>query len=134
MQLFTRFLLLLCLVMCGAYAHTNHAAILYTTPHIQGIFAHTHLCAEPTDKASICNGNSSSTKKDYERTKAVEIEDDDDTESFKHYSTATHHYLTFFYSQAYAQIFHSFNNRLPFCEHFSYSSTSRFIMNRVIRI
>ncbi len=66
--------------------------------------------------------------------KAVEVEDDDESEPYRKLLDSNNYSNTFLYEQAPVYILSSLENRLPFCEHFSYVSNYKFIIHRVIRV
>jgi hypothetical protein len=69
----------------------------------------------------------------YVHLKATEEEDDDDDEWKKH-SGLINSDITSFYTPVWGYISHRLSGRLPFCEHLSYTSASKFIIHCVFRI
>ena len=129
-----RCILLLCFLSWGEYAHTHQNHMGYfpgkmAERSVQAGFAgiqndHALLSKAPSPK----KGN-----RVKESIKATEMEDDDETDSSGKHSETTNCAITFFYAQAPGYSCHYLKNRLPFCEHFSWSSY-KFILHGVIRI
>jgi hypothetical protein len=65
---------------------------------------------------------------------ATELEDEDDFIAFRKFVEVTNYFLSFFYAHVLGNDSQYVKNRLPVCEHFSYSSSCKYIMQRVIRI
>ena len=63
-----------------------------------------------------------------------EIEDDDDFIFSRKYVDISNYFLTFFYNQLSGNLNLYQKDRLPFCKHFSYASSSKYIVYRVIRV
>lgn len=136
-RLLIRYLLSLFFLFWGGYAHLHHHRCCYGSNKIyQGSVqvglsssSNRRICFSKAPPAS--NGP----RIYYSRIKAtiVEEEEDEETESSRNHSN-TSYYTGFFYAQSMGAIDHQLNGRLPFCEHFSYSSSSKFILHRVIRV
>jgi len=117
MKLFIRYLLAFCFLLLGGYVLTCHNRI---------------CSAVRNDRGQIRKTTSSSHKIGHS-IKATENEDDDESSSSRKYARTTCYSITFF-RQTPGSVYHDPENRLPFCEHFSYSSSDKFIVHRVIRI
>lgn len=119
--------------LLGGYAHSYR--------HIIGFFPGKNCEASLQDKPAVQNGEAlifkaavPSTEKRSEKIKAVEIEDDDESVPLKKYADTGNCNITFLNALAPSYICYYLKDRLPFCEHFSYCSSDKFIINRVIRV
>jgi hypothetical protein len=65
---------------------------------------------------------------------AEELEDDENIMPSRKYVKITNYFLTLFYNSLSGTISLHQKNRLPFCKHFSYFSSPKYIVQRVIRI
>ena len=111
-QLLIKFLLTLIVPLLGSYAHAGlHPAVPAQRRHIES--------AGHTQRSS-------------EKIRAVEIDEDDDVEQACKQPGSTISYFT--YSPAAAHIDQPFTSCLTRAEYPSYTSTSRCILYRVIRI
>lgn len=63
-----------------------------------------------------------------------EMEDDDDFTPSRKYVEISNYFLTLFYNQVSGSFNQYRKDRLPFCKHFSYTSSYQYIIYRVIRI
>ncbi|BAV05969.1 hypothetical protein FLA_1984 [Filimonas lacunae] len=70
----------------------------------------------------------------YDKEDATEVEDDDESISFRKYSEISNFTVSFIFTQVPGNFVCIHNNRLPFCKHFSYSSSSKYIVHRSIRV
>jgi len=114
-----------------AYAGGHHARICSYSPaqHVAKVeaakFGHVNQIFP------IIKDNSLNEK----REDFVSVEDDDDDLIFSRKNVLL---VRYFFTLAYASIliaFYSyFKNRLPFCKHLSYSSSYKYILQRVLRI
>ena len=143
MKLLLKFLLPFCFLFLGRYVYTSQTRVCHLpnyTLESALVTAATPSITSPDNIAKhhkpgvIYRTPSSNTKKLGDRIKATEIEDDDDLESFKKQAAAGSYCTTFFYALAPEKTHHYLSKRLPLCEHFSYFSSSCFIINCVFRI
>jgi hypothetical protein len=135
LKLFVKFILLLGLVLVGSYALTWQYQVCYASENVFGQSAPADHTSLEHPNVPIFRAASSSTGKLHDKVKAVEIEDDDESMPFRKYTETVQYGITFFYTQVPGYDTHQhYNNRLPFCDHFSRSSSHKFIVNRVIRI
>jgi hypothetical protein len=74
------------------------------------------------------------THKDLDRIKAVEIDEDDETECTRHFTSCTPDFAAIYTSIDPSFPHHFQQNNLPFCEHLSYASEEKYILHLVIRI
>jgi hypothetical protein len=134
MRLLTRFLLSLCFLWLGGYVLTCHSGIGYPLKQVIERPIHNNYTSLEYRKAQIIKTPSRSTDKGAEKTKAIEIEEDEDESVlFKKY-LETGNFQTAFLNTQGPENFLLCLNPLPSCEHFSYSSSDKFIIHRVIRI
>ena len=129
-----RLLLSLCFILVGGYAilHSHHSSYALNASFKNSF--HPGIAFKQNDDPSFESIASPNAKKKYERIKAVEIEEDDESEPFRKPLESNNYSTTFLYEQAPIYILSSLENRLPFCEHFSYVSNYKFIIHRVIRV
>ncbi|MBC9914280.1 hypothetical protein [Chitinophaga varians] len=134
MRLFIGYLLSLCLLLLGSYAHADELRLdpscqlttenpalaeLVTMPNSDAV-----VCAAPSDKGSIGD-----------KMKATEIEEESDSESFRKLLETGICRITSFYALQPGCIFPIlFSNHRPSFSHFSCTAAEKFIVNRVIRI
>ncbi|NII28177.1 hypothetical protein HB364_24050 [Pseudoflavitalea sp. X16] len=79
-------------------------------------------------------GSSDTGNKTNEIIIAVEIEEDDESASSKKQGGTSHYPISYLYAPEPGGDYCNGCNRLPFCEHFSRTSSYKFILHRVIRI
>lgn len=65
---------------------------------------------------------------------ATELEDDDELISPRKFVDISNYFITLYYAHASAYLDRSLKNRLPFCKHFPYTSSDKYIIQRVIRV
>lgn len=133
MRLFIGYLLSLCFLLLGSYAHADELRLeqlcQQTTenPVLTELAAIQHfdtlVCAMPSGKESIAD-----------RMKATEIEEDCDSESFRKLLETGTCRITSFYALQPGCIFPIFSNHRHNFPHFSCTAAGKFIVNRVIRI
>jgi len=73
-------------------------------------------------------------RKEIYKFKATEVEDDDEIPASKKQLKISNNCISFFSTCEPASFHTCFKRPLPFCKHFSYSSSNKFIVHRVIRI
>lgn len=135
MRLLTNFLLSICLLFLGGYALTCHSGTGYPLKQIIERPVSDNYVSLQKSKAEIIKTPSRSTDKGTEKTKAIEIEeDDDDSALFKKYLETGNCRLAFLNTQAPENTALCVINPLPSCEHLSYIAPDKFIIHRVIRI
>lgn len=134
----TRFLikvfLSLCFLLLKGYSH------LYANTDQNSIYKSLQQLSEnrvqvsPPDadnsQLRISNAPSSGAKK--EKIRATEVKDEEESVSGRKHLQISHYY--FLYPQSPASYYSYHKNPLPFCNHFSYYSSYKFIVHRVIRI
>lgn len=133
MRVAVAFFLFLCLLLVKGhsdlYAKQNNSypagASITTSPRVK--FGNT------THEFPFFKYNSLTEKKeDFLR---VETEDDEEDSLFARKYVLLVSFFTAFVSTSVLDCFYSyFNNRLPFCSHFSYTSSYKYILQRVLRI
>ena len=78
-------------------------------------------------------GKATSSPSDRDGINATELEEDDFSASRK-FVEITNYFLSFFYKAIAGNSGQHQKDRLPFCKHFSYSSSYKYLTQRVIRI
>lgn len=73
-------------------------------------------------------------RKEIYKSKATEVQDDDEIPASKKQLKISNSCTNFFSTCEPASFYPYFKRPLPFCKHFSYSSSNKFIVYRVIRI
>jgi hypothetical protein len=133
MRLLIRWLLLLCFLSSGGYAHTHQHRIGYLPEKITERSVQAGFSGLQNDNATLSQAPSPNKEnKVNEGIRTTEMEDDDESDPSKKHAATSNCSITF-YAQASGDNSHYFKNRLPFCEHFSWSSY-KFILHGVIRI
>ncbi|MEX6686298.1 hypothetical protein QTN47_02265 [Danxiaibacter flavus] len=129
-----RLWLSLCFIVVGGYAllHGHHSSYALKTGFSNSL--QNDLASKQSDDTYIDGIASPNAKKMYERIKAIEIEDDDESEPLRKLLDNNYYSNTFLLAHIQSHILSSLENPLPFCEHFSYVSSYKFIIHRVIRI
>src|SRR5690242_11418572 len=122
-----RLLLSLCFILVGGYAllHSHHSG--YALNSVSKNSLQSDHPSQLSDDAYINSIASPSAKKMYERIKAVEIEDDDESEPLRKLLDTNYYSNTFLFAHIQSHILSSLENPLPFCAHFSYVSSYKFI-------
>lgn len=108
----------------GAYSHNSS---------IKSYVRH-GLSVLHNDKSYFSAEPAPEKQKEKDKKKGEEVEDEDDWVASRKYFDATIICFTVFYALATGFSFHFIQSRLPFCKHFSYSSSNKYILHRVIRI
>jgi hypothetical protein len=135
MRLLIRYMLSLFFLLWGTYAYIHHHRC-YATNKVYQAATQTALAAHPNHRVCFSQAPpSNDTPIIYHRLKATIIEEEDEeTESSRDHSASSNNAIPFFYVQLPGSVCHNGKNRLPFCEHFSWSSATKFIFHRVIRV
>lgn len=126
-----KFVLLLCILLLAGNAHTTHPRIGFFPGNTFELSVPGNYSKEHNDR--ILSSNAPINKKDsQDKLKATEDDDDDDLRaSKKNLGTVC---ISFLYTEG-SDDSHKFRkSSLPFCEHFSLTSSFKFIIHRVIRI
>lgn len=135
MRVLIKLLLSLCVLLLGGYALICHNVIGYSPKKVFDRSPHLHYVCFQYDNARISKLPAPKTKKGTEKIKAIEIEEEDEESAlFRKYvlnGTPLIGYLTTFDP---SPVYQYFKGSLPFCEHFSYISSYKFIIHLVIRI
>lgn len=132
----TRFLikcfLALCFLLLKGYGHLyadTDQDYLYRSLQ-QHSESSVQVTPPQNDQALLSNAPSSGAKK--EKIKATEVEDEEESFSGRKHLLISTYFL--FNPQEPASYYSYLKNPLPFCNHFSYSSSYKFIIHRVIRV
>ena len=126
-----KFVLLLCILLLAGNAHTTHHRIGFFPgntfePSVPGNYFKEHNDRLLSSNAPINKRGS------HNKLKATEVDDDDDLRiSKKNLGTIC---ISFLYTEGSDYITLFRKSSLPFCEHFSLTSSFKFIIHRVIRI
>jgi|GEM_PF-672828 len=65
---------------------------------------------------------------------SLEEDDDDDSVFSRKYVLLAKYFITLTYASILICFYNYFKNRLPFCRHLSYSSSYKYILQRVLRL
>lgn len=132
MKLFLRFLLF-CILLLAGYAQASPVRtgcspkdLIEKAEPVNFSPIHNHRLRQGKAPSSD-NTNAQDVIADYE------VDDDDDDESKAGKKKGINDRFSLMQSQALAGIYH-YNNRLPFCDHFSLAAACKFIFHCVIRI
>ncbi|WP_133055245.1 hypothetical protein [Niastella koreensis] len=126
-----KFVLLLCILLLAGNAHTTHPRIGFFPgntfePTVPGNFSKEHNDRLLSSNAPI------NRKRSHDKLKATEVDDDDDLRPSRRNAGSI--CISFLYTEASDYITLFRKSSLPFCEHFSLTSSFKFIILRVIRI
>ncbi|WP_316819135.1 hypothetical protein [Pedobacter nyackensis] len=91
----------------------------------------THLETTNQDLPVIKDASLNSKKDEFV---SLENEDDDDSMFSRKYVLLTKYFITLAYASVLVCFYNYFKNRLPFCRHLSYSSSYKYILQRVLRL
>ena len=132
MKVLLRFVLSLCILLLAGNAHTTHPRIGYFPGNIFELSPSGNFSTEHNDRL-LSNNTPANRKSPHQKIKAVEVDDDDDDlrASKKNLGTVC---ISFLYTETSDYIHMYRKSSLPTCEHFSLTSSSKFIIHRVIRI
>lgn len=131
MKLLTRILLLLCILLLAGHAHTSQIRIAYLPGSLLERSVSANYSTVHYDRV-LSNAPASHRKNAFEKIRATEVNDDDQLKvSKKNFTT---YCISFLYTAPADHLCGCYNSSLPFCEHFSLTSTYKFIIHRVIRI
>ena len=132
-RLLINFFLSLCFFLLKGHGH------LYADTDENNLYRSLQLHSESTvqirvfdirnQQPLISNAPSSGAKK--EKIKATEVEEEESFSARKHLQISHYFCLS---SQEPTSNYSYLKNPLPFCNHFSYSSSDKFIVHRVIRV
>lgn len=126
------FLLSLFLLLIQGHSYASHSRISQSTAEISVGSGQATFAATEITSTSI-SGLPVSDQED-DAISVAELNDDDDLESERKYIEITNHLITFFYAPVSGYCYPYHKDRLPFCKHFSYNSSDKYIVQRVIRI
>lgn len=137
MRALARLLLSLCFILLKGYghlyAHTGQDCCYFAPAKITPPSAAFITDNIESRQALISKPTSPNTKRPNYKSKATEVDDDDEsTSSRKHIECSN--YITFFYAQTPVSIHDYQKKRLPLYNHFCYFSSPKFIVHRTIRI
>jgi hypothetical protein len=132
-RLLVNFFLSLCFFLLKGHSH------LYADTDQENLYTSLRQHSESTVQIKvfdlrshqplISNAPSSGAKK--EKIKATEVEEEESFSARKHLQISHYFCLS---SQEPTSDYSYLKNPLPFCNHFSYSSSDKFIVHRVIRV
>ncbi len=118
----------------GVFAHPAQHLTHHLTGKVFQSPLSEHFSALANDEGAIRRAGHPWTRNGRNKAKAIVVEEDDETVSFKRYAETGHTNIAFYGALSYSSICYYFKDRLPFCEHFSYYSADKFIVQRVIRV
>lgn len=136
MKLVITFLLFLCaLLLTGRsnpYGNTNQNSVSLSSVQLGKIINQSNPGHIKNAQTGISKTTTSNDKS--EGVNATETEDEDELISPRKLLEITNYFVSFFHSQAFDQYNSRFQTGLPFCKHFSYTSSDIYIVQRVIRV
>jgi hypothetical protein len=136
MRVVTTFLLSLSFLLVRGhhhlYAHVYHQNTSYSPAKLSEQSKHLYAASGKYNTPTV--GQSIPVDDQNGTIDATEMEDEEDSFSSRKYVEITNYFLSFFYAQASGSLQPSSRQRLPFCEHLSYQSSFKYIIQRVIRI
>lgn len=135
MSFLIRFILSLYFLFWGGYAHAIQGHLGYSRKRIAQSSVHASYSRQEGGEVRVSKARSSDTgNKVNDVIIAVEMEEDDEPVSSKKQGGAGHYSISYLYAPEPEGDHCYLSNRLPFCEHFSRTSSYKFILHRVIRI
>ncbi len=136
MRVIIRFIISLCFLLWGGYTHAYQQRLYKTLKQRFERSAQASSSGEQDGSARVSkNYPANSGNNAGDAVEATEIEEEEDeSNSFKKRSLGGNGCLSFLDGQAAGDVPDYLNAPLPFCEHFSYYSSNKFIFHRVIRI
>ena len=136
MRVLIRFTISLCFLLWGGYTHAYQQRLYSTLKQRFARCVQASSSGEQDDQARVSKNYPANTGHNAgDAVEATEIEEEDDESSaFKKRSLGGNGCHSFLDGQAASDVPDYLNAPLPFCEHFSYSSSNKFIFHRVIRI
>jgi len=111
-----------------SYSHSNTQDIHKSKEKIR----ETHAALKDIEPAFFLHKSKTLTeiKEDF-----INLEDDDEELVVtRKYAELTKYYVTLAYASILVHFYNYLKNRLPFCKHLSYSSSYKYILQRVLRI
>jgi hypothetical protein len=132
MKFFIRFLLSLCVFLLAGNVNPGQSRIAYLSANFLERSVSANNSATVHYDRILSSVPFPNRKSAFEKIRATEVNDDDLLKASKRNFTT--YYISFFYTEPADYLCRCYNSSLPFCEHFSFVATSRFIIHRVIRI
>jgi len=130
------FFLSLCFLLLTGHNHlyssTYQSRTYYSPTKSFELAKQSNLDADTKGTLIICNDAPSDNEVD--ALNATESEDDDELIAPRKNVEITNYLITFFHSQVVGYSNNHVQTRLPFCKHFSYTSSDINIAQRVIRV
>lgn len=137
MRLLIRLIISLCLLLRVGYAHADQGFIGNAPESLFDRPVQIHLSARKDGKVTVSKAPASNTgNKANDMIIATEMEEEEDDEpvSSKKHAGTRNGCIPFLYARTPEDYYRYLKNHLPFCEHFSRSSSFKFIIHRTIRI
>jgi hypothetical protein len=130
------FFLFLCFLLLTGHNHlysSNYQSrSSYSVPKLAELSKQSAL--ETNTKSQYIIRNDAPSDNEEDALSATETEDDDELLAPRKYVEITNYLITFFYSHAAGLANSRMQTRLPFCKHFSYTSSDIYIVQRVIKV
>ncbi|WP_153798099.1 hypothetical protein [Foetidibacter luteolus] len=133
LKLLTRLLLFLSFLLLGGHTHAHHDSVNCSHRKIVESPAQAGL-SYSNNRELLSKAGAPGKRHEYDIVKAEEIEDDDDSESYRKFTETGKSYFQYYYARPPGCTADSFHNPLPSREHLSYLSPDKFIIHRSIRI
>ena len=133
----TFFLSLVFLLLGGTnhlHARTNDHRTCYALPQrsVKSELARMHVVkySPPIIRKSTFSGAA------HQKIKATEVkeEDESESESSRKLVAISNYFISLLYDQVFGHFHRYLKDSIPFCKHFSYTSSYKYIIQRVIRI
>lgn len=135
MSFLIRFILSLYFLFWGGYAHAMQGHLGYSRKRITNSPVHAGYPRQQGNEVTVSKAGTSDTdNKVNDIIIAVEMEEDDELVSSPKQGNASNYTISCLYAPGPEGPYCYLSNRLPFCEHLSWSSSYKFILHRVIRI
>lgn len=135
MRLLTVFILSLYFLLSGETAAAFQHGGDHAPAKIFQAIARANFIDPPEEEVSVCRAETPPGVNGADNEiKAVECQENEVPGTSGKDSDAGHSCISFYCTQVGGIIPHGLNNRLPVCDHFSCSSSPKFIIHRVLRI
>lgn len=138
MKLFSRIFLSFCIILLGLFIQQNaggiHIFSSFLSKNASEKITPVYFNSLPNKQVVISKKASSGTNKVKDKITATESEDEDESVFVKKFLIISKYLIAAFYTLLFACICRLLKKPLPFCPHFSFFSSYRYLLLQVIRI
>ncbi|WP_126245041.1 hypothetical protein [Chitinophaga rhizosphaerae] len=134
-RLLIGFMLTAYMLLLGGYSHSCCQAARFSPgKYFQNLTADDMPADTHCEEDQFTPSTPPDAREGFEKTKAVEIQEDEDAQNFRKQQLFCKILITAIFTDVNRLPSISPQLPLPFCQHFSYASADKFIVQRVIRI